>query len=89
MEKQEKYRTADEQLRKAVQIFQAAKQEKENLRHMLAITHNKDYTFPDGSIFKAAEAKNRIKELTYRIIPQFYKEQTESRYNHLSELVRI
>jgi hypothetical protein len=66
-----------------------AKQEKENLRHMLAITHNKDYTFPDGSIFKAAEAKNKIKELTYRIIPQFYKEQTESRYNHLSELVRI
>jgi hypothetical protein len=33
MEKQEKYRTADEQLRKAVQIFQAAKQEKEKAEY--------------------------------------------------------
>jgi hypothetical protein len=66
-----------------------AKQEKENLRHMLIITHKQNYTFPDGSIFNAEEAKNRIKELTYHIIPQLYKEMTETRYTNLTNLIRI
>ena len=66
-----------------------AKQEKENLRHMLTVTHNKDYTFPDGSIFSVTEAKSRIKELTYNIIPQLYKEMTETRNKHLESIINL